>query len=108
MGATLVTGGANFSILSRSAGSIELLLFDRVDTQGRLSVLITPECDLRNVGFTSSASLIIPQSMPEKFLWPDPPNNDMSFRPGSTGLSVLRAHCAALLRALSRYWADLQ
>jgi hypothetical protein len=46
--------------------------------------------------------------MPEKFLWPDPPNNDMSFRPGSTGLSVLRAHCAALLRALSRYWADLQ
>ncbi len=31
IGATLVTGGANFSIFSRSAGSIELLFFDRVE-----------------------------------------------------------------------------
>ncbi len=31
IGATLVTGGANFSVFSRSAGSIELLLFDRVE-----------------------------------------------------------------------------
>ncbi|HYW39564.1 MAG TPA: glycogen debranching protein GlgX [Terriglobales bacterium] len=30
IGATLVGGGANFSIFSRSAGSIELLFFDRV------------------------------------------------------------------------------
>ena len=58
MGATLVPGAANFSIFSRSAGGMELLLFDRADTQGRLSVF-TPECDLRNVGFTSSTSLII-------------------------------------------------
>ena len=31
IGATLVTGGANFSIFSRSAASIELLFFDRVE-----------------------------------------------------------------------------
>ena len=31
IGATLVPGGANFSVFSRSASSIELLLFDRVD-----------------------------------------------------------------------------
>src|SRR5271165_1071949 len=31
LGATLVAGGANFSIFSRSAASIELLLFDQVD-----------------------------------------------------------------------------
>jgi isoamylase len=31
LGATLVPGGVNFSILSRSAASIELLFFDRVD-----------------------------------------------------------------------------
>ncbi len=31
IGATLTTGGANFSIFSRSAASIELLLFDQVD-----------------------------------------------------------------------------
>ena len=31
IGATLATGGANFSVFSRSASSIELLLFDRVD-----------------------------------------------------------------------------
>ena len=31
MGATLVPGGANFSIFSRSAARIELLFFDRVD-----------------------------------------------------------------------------
>jgi isoamylase len=31
IGATLVNGGANFSVFSRSAVSIELLLFDRVD-----------------------------------------------------------------------------
>jgi len=31
IGATLVTGGANFCVFSRSAASIELLLFDRVD-----------------------------------------------------------------------------
>ncbi|MEP7364785.1 MAG: glycogen debranching protein GlgX [Acidobacteriota bacterium] len=31
MGATLVTGGANFSLFSRSAAGIELLFFDRVD-----------------------------------------------------------------------------
>ena len=31
IGATLVAGGANFSVFSRSAAGIELLLFDRVD-----------------------------------------------------------------------------
>ena len=31
MGATLVSGGANFSVFSRSATGIELLLFDRAD-----------------------------------------------------------------------------
>ena len=31
LGATLINGGANFSIFSRSASSIELLFFDRVD-----------------------------------------------------------------------------
>ena len=31
IGATLVPGGVNFSIFSRSAAAIELLLFDRVD-----------------------------------------------------------------------------
>ena len=31
LGATLVNGGANFSVFSRSASSIELLFFDRVD-----------------------------------------------------------------------------
>ena len=31
IGATLVNGGANFSVFSRSAASVELLLFDRVD-----------------------------------------------------------------------------
>ena len=31
IGATLVTGGANFCVFSRSAASIELLLFDNVD-----------------------------------------------------------------------------
>src|SRR5512133_3615643 len=31
VGATLVTGGANFSIFSRSATKIELLFFDRAD-----------------------------------------------------------------------------
>ena len=31
IGATLVNGGANFSVFSRSAASLELLLFDRVD-----------------------------------------------------------------------------
>ena len=31
IGATLVTGGANFSIFSRSATKIELLFFDKVD-----------------------------------------------------------------------------
>ena len=31
LGATLVTGGANFSIFSRSAANIELLFFDQVD-----------------------------------------------------------------------------
>jgi hypothetical protein len=31
LGATLVTGGANFSVFSRSAASIELLFFDYVD-----------------------------------------------------------------------------
>jgi glycogen operon protein len=31
LGATLAAGGANFSIFSRSAAGIDLLLFDRVD-----------------------------------------------------------------------------
>jgi glycogen operon protein len=31
IGATLVNGGANFSVFSRNADSVELLLFDRVD-----------------------------------------------------------------------------
>src|SRR5512146_58195 len=31
IGATLVAGGANFSLFSRSAAGIDLLLFDRVD-----------------------------------------------------------------------------
>ena len=31
IGATLINGGANFSVFSRSAASMELLLFDRVD-----------------------------------------------------------------------------
>src|SRR5579864_9150487 len=31
LGATLINGGANFSVFSRSAGSIDLLFFDRVD-----------------------------------------------------------------------------
>src|SRR5271166_6830044 len=31
LGATLVDGGANFSLFSRSAAGIELLFFDRVD-----------------------------------------------------------------------------
>ena len=31
LGATLALGGVNFSVFSRSATSIELLLFDRVD-----------------------------------------------------------------------------
>ncbi|MGD1073877.1 MAG: glycogen debranching protein GlgX [Bryobacteraceae bacterium] len=31
LGATLIPGGANFSVFSRSASAIELLLFDRVD-----------------------------------------------------------------------------
>ena len=31
VGATVVRGGANFSVFSRSADSIELLLFDRVE-----------------------------------------------------------------------------
>jgi isoamylase len=31
VGATLIAGGANFSVFSRSAASIELLFFDRVD-----------------------------------------------------------------------------
>jgi isoamylase len=31
VGASLVPGGANFSIFSQSAASIELLFFDRVD-----------------------------------------------------------------------------
>ncbi|MGB8772045.1 MAG: hypothetical protein WCC92_20705 [Candidatus Korobacteraceae bacterium] len=31
IGGTLVAGGANFSVFSRSAASIELLFFDRVD-----------------------------------------------------------------------------
>src|SRR5579871_7046371 len=31
LGATLTSGGANFSVFSRSASGIELLLFDRVD-----------------------------------------------------------------------------
>ena len=31
IGATLADGGANFSVFSRSAAAIELLLFDRVD-----------------------------------------------------------------------------
>ena len=31
IGATLIAGGANFSVFSRSAASIELLFFDRVD-----------------------------------------------------------------------------
>ena len=31
IGATLVDGGANFSVFSRSAAGIELLFFDRVD-----------------------------------------------------------------------------
>lgn len=31
LGATLIDGGANFSVFSRTASSIELLLFDRVD-----------------------------------------------------------------------------
>ena len=31
LGATLIPGGANFSIFSRNATGIELLLFDRVD-----------------------------------------------------------------------------
>ena len=31
LGATLVNGGANFSVFSRSATSIDLLFFDRVD-----------------------------------------------------------------------------
>src|SRR6185369_9173357 len=31
LGATLVPGGANFSVFSRSAASVELLFFDQVD-----------------------------------------------------------------------------
>ena len=31
IGVTLVTGGANFSVFSRSAASVELLFFDRVE-----------------------------------------------------------------------------
>ena len=31
LGATMVQGGANFSLFSRSAARIELLFFDRVD-----------------------------------------------------------------------------
>jgi glycogen operon protein len=39
IGATLITGGANFCVFSRSAASIELLLFDEVD-DGRPSRVI--------------------------------------------------------------------
>jgi isoamylase len=39
IGATLVTGGANFSVFSRTAANIELLFFDRVD-DGRPSRVI--------------------------------------------------------------------
>src|SRR5208283_2349503 len=31
LGATLISGGANFSVFSRTASAMELLLFDRVD-----------------------------------------------------------------------------
>ena len=39
IGATLVNGGANFSVFSRSAHRIELLLFDRVDDARPSSVI---------------------------------------------------------------------
>jgi isoamylase len=39
LGSTLVSGGANFSIFSRSAASIELLFFDRVDDAGPSRVI---------------------------------------------------------------------
>ena len=35
LGATVVEGGVNFSLFSRSATGVELLLFDRETTPGR-------------------------------------------------------------------------
>lgn len=33
LGATVVAGGVNFSVFSRGASAVELLLFDREDTR---------------------------------------------------------------------------
>src|SRR5689334_3397635 len=42
LGATLVDGGANFSLYSRSATGVELLLFDREDTRPARVVPLNP------------------------------------------------------------------
>lgn len=44
IGATLVNGGANFSVFSRSADCIELLLFDRVDDSRPARVIRMDPC----------------------------------------------------------------
>ncbi len=43
LGATLVQGGANFSVFSRNASAIELLLFDEEDAAPSPVIRIDPE-----------------------------------------------------------------
>src|SRR5947209_1478767 len=43
LGATPVAGGVNFSVYSRNASSIELLLFDRTDPRPTSVIRIDPE-----------------------------------------------------------------
>jgi isoamylase len=47
IGATLVDGGANFSVFSRSADRLELLLFDRVDDARPSRVICMDPCENR-------------------------------------------------------------
>ena len=42
LGATIVTGGANFSLYARNATSVELLLFDREDAATSRTIPIDP------------------------------------------------------------------
>jgi glycogen operon protein len=44
LGATLVTGGANFSVFSRSATGIDLLLFDGIDESRPSRVIPIDPC----------------------------------------------------------------
>jgi isoamylase len=54
LGATVVSGGVNFSIFSRGASSVELLLFDRVEDGRPVRVIQIDPADNRTYHYWHS------------------------------------------------------